>query len=181
MTPAWYQRMNQRERKLAWIVAGAVFLLLNLLIWSNLLGALSNARAEVALRKATRDEQTVYMRERNLWAQRDKWLKEHQPTLESAGEASILLDQVKEKAGKHNVLIENPAIGTGDSTPEHQSVFASIETKSPWSPLVHFLFDVQQPESFVVFESVQLQIDNSDATMMRGKFKIARWFRPTEK
>jgi hypothetical protein len=30
----------------------------------------------------------------------------------------------------------------------------------------------------VVFESVQLQIDGSDPTMMRGKFKIARWFAP---
>ena len=35
-------------------------------------------------------------------------------------------------------------------------------------------------ESFVVFESVQLQIDSADPTMMRGRFKIARWFTPSE-
>ena len=70
------------------------------------------------------------------------------------------------------------ALGTGDSTPNHQAVFASIETKSPWPPLVRFMYDVQQPESFVVFESVNLQIDSADPTMMRGKFKIARWFAP---
>jgi hypothetical protein len=29
-----------------------------------------------------------------------------------------------------------------------------------------------------VFESVNLQIDSADPTMMRGKFKIARWFAP---
>jgi len=181
MTPAWYQRMNPRERRLAWIVAGSIFLLINLLIWSQLVGAIGSARAELALRKATRNEQSVYIKERDLWARRDQWLKEHQPTLKSAVEASTLLDQVKEIAGKHSVLIENPAIGAGDSTPDRQSVFASFETKSPWAPLVHFLFDVQQPESFVVFESVQLQIDNTDPTMMRGKFKVARWFAPTEK
>jgi hypothetical protein len=179
MTPAWYQRMNQRERRLALIVAGALFLLINLLVWSKLFGILSNARAELALRKATRDEQSHYIKERDLWARRDQWLKQHQPTLKSAVEASTLLDQVKQIAGKHNVLIENPAIGAGDATPDHQSVFASFETKSPWPPLVRFLFDVQQPESFVVFESVQLQIDGSDPTMMRGKFKIARWFAPS--
>ena len=88
---------------------------------------------------------------------------------------------MKEIAGKHNVLIEKPAIGAGDSTPDHQSVFASFETKSPWPPLVRFLYDVQQPESFVVFESVTLNIDPADPTMMRGKFKIARWFAPTGK
>ncbi len=181
MTPAWYQRMSQRERRLAWIVAGAIFLLINLLIWSKLFSVLSRARADVALRQATRNEQALYIKDRDLWTRRDQWLKQHQPSLKSAVEASTLLDQVKQIAGKHNILIENPAIGAGDTTADHQSVFASIETKSPWPPLLRFLFDVQQPESFVVFESVQLQIDPSDPTMMRGKFKIARWFAPPGK
>jgi hypothetical protein len=105
-------------------------------------------------------------------------LKEHQPALNGPGEASTLLDQIKQVAGKHNVLIESPAIGTSDATPEHQAVFASFDVKSPWPPLVHFLYDVQQPESFVVFESITLSIDGSDPTMMRGKMKLARWFAP---
>jgi len=177
--PAWYQRMTARERRLVLMVAGALFLLINLVVWSKLFDVLANARSEVALRKSTREEQRNLIKEKDLWAKRDQWLKQHQPTLKSAVEASTLLDQVKEIAGKHNVLIENPAIGSGDSTPDHQSVFASFDTKSPWPPLVRFLYDVQQPESFVVFESVQLHIDNADPTMMRGKFKIARWFAPS--
>jgi hypothetical protein len=181
MMPAWYLRMTQRERRLAFLVAGAILLLINLLIWGKLFSILGNARAELAMQKSTRDEQSLYMKQRDLWARRDQWLKQHQPTLKSAVEASTLLDQVKQTAGKHEVLIENPAIGAGESTSDRQSVFASFETKSPWPPLVHFLFDVQQPESFVVFESVQLQIDNADPTMMRGKFKIARWFAPLAK
>lgn len=178
MMPAWYLGMNPRERRLAWIVAGALFLIINLVIWSKLFGILSNARAELALQKATREEQSIYIKEKDLWGARDKWLKQFQPTLKSAVEASTLLDQIKEVGGKHNVLIEKPAIGAGDSTPDHQSVFASFETKSPWPPLVHFLYDVQKPDSFVVFESVQLQIDSADPTMMRGRFKVARWFAP---
>jgi hypothetical protein len=178
MTFPWYQRMSQRERRLAGIVAGAIFLLINLFIWSKLFDVLGRARADLALRQATRTEQSIYIKDRDLWARRDQWLKQHQPSLKSAVEASTLLDQVKQSAGKHNVLIENPAIGAGEAAPDHQSVFASIETKSPWPPLVRFLYDVQNPESFVVFESVQLQIDPSDPTMMRGKFKIARWFAP---
>jgi hypothetical protein len=179
MMPEWFQRMSHRERRLAAIVAGGLFLLINLLIWGKLFSTLGNARAELALRKAAREEQRLYMNQRDLWAGRDKWLKEHQPVLKSAVEASTLLDQVKQVAGKHNILIENPAIGAGDSTPERQSVFASFETKSPWPPLVRFLYEVQQPDAFVVFESVQLHVDNADPTMMRGKFKMARWFAPT--
>jgi hypothetical protein len=181
MIPAWYERMNLRERILSWIVAGALIVLLNLVIWNWLFGALGRARAQLATRQAARVEQAVYIKERDLWTKRDQWLTQHQPALKNAAEASTLLDQVKEVAGKYNILIENPAIGSGETTPSHQTVFASIETKSPWPPLVHFLYDVQQPESFVVFESVSLMIDSGDPTMMRGKFKIARWFAPAQR
>jgi hypothetical protein len=181
MMPAWYQRMNQRERVLGAIVAGAIFLLINLYLWGKLFGTLGEANADLAARRSTRNAQAVYIKERDLWMKRAQWLQQLQPVLKSPGEASTLLEQVKQIAGKHNVLIENPAIGVSDSTPNYQSVFASFETKSPWPPLVHFLFDVQQPESFVVFESVTLAIDPADPTQMRGKFKIARWFAPAGK
>jgi hypothetical protein len=181
MMPAWYERMNPRERVLSWIVASSLFVLSNLLILNWIFGALSRARDELATRKATLAEQAVYMKERDLWTKRDEWIRQHQPTLKNPAEASALLDQLKEVAGKHNVLIENPAIGSGETTPYHQAVFASIETKSAWPPLVHFLYDVQQPDAFVVFENVNLAIDGSDPTMMRGKIKIAPWFAPAQK
>jgi len=181
MIPAWYQRMNQRERILAFIVAGAVFVLLNLVIWSMLLGAIKHTRAELRQRNGIRKTQTVFMKERDLWEKREAWLKAHQPVLQSAGEASTLLDQVKQIAAKHNVLILNPAIGTGTATPDHQSVFASIETKSPWPALVHFLFGVQQPDAFIAFEDISVAVDGSDPAPIRGRFKIARWFAPSQR
>jgi hypothetical protein len=181
MMPAWYDRMNPRERVLSWIVAGSVIVLLNLFILSWIFGALGRARSELAARKATLAEQALYMKERDLWTKRDEWIRQHQPTLKNPAEASALLDQLKQVAGKHSVLIENPAIGSGETTPNHQAVFASIETKSAWPSLVHFLYDVQQPDAFLVFENVNLAIDGSDPTMMRAKFKIARWFAPTQK
>jgi hypothetical protein len=178
---AWYQRLNKRERTLTTIVGAVLFLLLNWLIWTKLIGSLGRARAELAEQKETRKVQEVFIRERALWEKRAKWLQEHQPTLKGPGDASTLLDQIKEVAGKHNLLIENPAIGTSDATPERQAVFASFDVRSPWPPLVKFLYDVQQPESFVVFESITLNIDPADPTQMRGKMKLARWFAPSGK
>ena len=178
---AVYQRMNQRERMMTLVIGGVLFLLINLLVWRLLLGSISNSRRELATRKSTRTEQTVYMREREVWKKRDEWLQKMQPTMKGAEETSTLLEQLKQVAGKYNILIENPAIGSVESTQTHQGVFASIETSSHWPELVHFLYDVQQPDAFVVFESVNLAIDNSDNTMMRGKFKIAKWFAPAQR
>src|SRR5205823_14176822 len=101
--------------------------------------------------------------------------------LKDPAEASAVLDKLKEVAGKYYILVESPAIGSGETTPYHQTVFASIETKSPWPPLVHFLYDVQRADAFIVVENVNLAIDGNDPTMMRGKFKIARWFAPGQK
>jgi hypothetical protein len=179
---AMIDRMNRRERILSLAVGAVVFLVFNLLIWNWLLGAIGGARSELAVRGSALKEQEIFVKERELWAKRDQWLQKHQPVLKNSGEAQTgLLDELRQVAGKYNILIENPAIGPGETTPNHQAVFASIETKSAWPPLVHFLYDVQQPESFIAFDSVNLMIDGSDPTMMRGRFKIARWFAPHNK
>lgn len=178
MIPAFFQRMNPRERLLSMLVGGALFLLVNYMVWSWIAGTLSQARTDLATRKSARSQQSVFLKERGMWEKREAWLKKTQPTLKGPGEASTLLEQVKQVASKHNVLLENPSLGAVDATPTHQATSVSIETKSPWQPLVRFLHEVQQPESFIVFETVNLQIDPSDPTMMRGKFKIARWFAP---
>lgn len=178
---AAYLRMNRREQIMTLAISGILFVLINLFIWRILLGNISNSRRELATRRATRSEQNVYMQEKDLWKKREEWLDKTQPAMKGAEEASTLLDQLKQIAGKYNIVIENPAIGSGETTPNHQAVFASIETSSHWPELVHFLYDVQQPDAFVVFESVNLAIDNSDNTMMRGKFKIAKWFAPAQR
>jgi hypothetical protein len=180
--PAWIERMNQRERVLSMIVGGILFLLLNLFIWSWLFGAISRAHAELSAHKETRKQQTIYVKERDLWTKRAEWIQQHQPVLKDAGEASKLLEeQLRPVAEKYKILLENPQIGSGESTPSHQAVFATFETKSEWRPLVQFLYEIQQPEAFVVFESVNLSVDPNEPTMMRGKFKVARWFAPAQR
>ena len=62
MMPAWYQRMNPRERVLSWVVVGTVFVLLNLWIVSWIFGALGAAQKEVATRRAKLTEQALYMK-----------------------------------------------------------------------------------------------------------------------
>src|SRR6266567_1909214 len=115
MIPAWYQRMNPRERVLAWVAVGTVFVLLNLFILNWIFGALATAQKQIAARRATLAEQALYVKERDLWTKRDEWIRQNQPTLKDPAEASALLDQLKEIAGKYNVLVENPAIGSGEA------------------------------------------------------------------
>lgn len=178
MIGAWFARMNQRERVLTLGVGGVLFLLINLFLWSALLGRSANLRADWAAQTSARAEQRVYLDEYDTWMHRADWLKSNQPALTNPAEASTLLTQMQQIAGKYSVQIDNPQIGSVEKTATHQSVAATIETKSGWEPLVHFLYDAQQPEAFVVFENVNLMIDSGDPTVMHGRFKIAKWFKP---
>jgi hypothetical protein len=173
---AYYEKMNRRERMLAGIVLLVVIILLNFFLWSALLGGIKDARAELTERKAVRKTQGVLLRERAQWKTRQEWLTKHQPAFQSASDASTLLEQVKQIASKHKILIENPSLGAVQTAADHQSVAVSLETKSAWPALVHFLYEVRQPEAFIAFEDVGLSIDGSDPTTMRGRFRIARWF-----
>ncbi len=181
MMPNWVARMNQRERLLALIVAGILFALINIFVWSALLGMSANTRAAYAEQRSLREEQKVYLSEEKMWRNRAEWLKKHQPASNNPAEASSLLTLVKDVAGRYNVQIENPQIGPVENTASHSSVTATFETKSGWEPLVHFLYDTQNPDAFIVFENVNLMVDANDPTVMQGRFKIAKWFAPTGK
>ncbi len=181
MIARWLAQMNQRERILALVVGAILFLLVNLAIWSTLFGMSASARAEYGAQRTIRKEQIVYLEEEKTWKNRADWLEKNQPALSNPAEASSLLTQVKEIAGKYSVQIEDPQIGAVETTPSHQSVSATFETKSGWVPLVHFLYDAQRPTAFTVFEQVNLMVDGNDATVMQGRFKIAKWFKTSGK
>src|SRR5437016_13872778 len=90
MMPAWYQRMNPRERVLSWIVAGTVGVLLNLWILSSLWGAVASAQRELATRRSKFAEQAVYVKERATWTKRDECMRQHQPVRDKPAEESTL-------------------------------------------------------------------------------------------
>ncbi|HEY2801747.1 MAG TPA: hypothetical protein VGI85_14240 [Chthoniobacterales bacterium] len=177
MIAAWFARLNQRERALVLAVSGVLFLLVNWAIWSALLGMSANLRHTYADEQSDRTAQKVYLNEYKTWQRRAEWLQHREPALTNPAEASSLLTQLQQIAAKYKVQIDNPQIGSVEKAPDHQSVSATIETKSAWEPLVHFLYDVQKPEAFIVFESANLMIDSNDPTVMRGRFKIAKWFK----
>src|SRR6266513_6269006 len=101
MMPAWYHRMNPRERVLSWVVAGTIFVLLNLWILSWILGGLGGAHKEVVERQSKVAEQALYVKERDLWTKREEWIQKHQPVRNNPAEASARLDQLKQAAGKY--------------------------------------------------------------------------------
>jgi hypothetical protein len=172
-------RLTSRERILVAVVIGIVLVLGNLLLGSALLKRHDFVRASLVRKQTELKSLQALVADRALWAEREAWLNEKQPKLTNREQARVaLLDEVKAAARSHNVLLENPSLGSIDTQPSAQSVTVQVETKSAWADLLGFLNTLQQPDHFIVFETANLQVDASDPTRMRGRFRIAKWYAP---
>ena len=188
----FYQRLNPRERVLALTVAGAVFVVLNLIALSTLLRSFRETRAAYAERSQEYRFQEILAREAPMWTQRMAWLKGRQPALlDRAHAGNELLDQeVKGAARTSQLVLTNPQIlpallyQSGAKDPhnhDYQQVSVVVETEGDWAGTVHFIQSLQRPEAFVVFDLATLRSDPGNASRMRGKFQISKWYAPASK
>ncbi|EDY17422.1 hypothetical protein CfE428DRAFT_5108 [Chthoniobacter flavus Ellin428] len=173
------RNLSSREKVLAIIVAAIVGIGGTLILVQSYTSKRAALTVQIASQKKQLRSMHEVLAQSEMWAQRDQWLDAKQPRMENPDTAGVqLLNSVLELARKHEVLPENPTIRTPESRPNCISVVLEIETKSPWSPLVEFLQELQTPEQFIAIESANLKVDPADATQVRGHFKIARWYAP---
>jgi len=173
------RRLNQRERILLAVVAGIVFVFANLSLLSSLRQKYASVRSDIAARKAELESLQQVLRDRSVWEARSRWLAQAQPRLENANQAGVkLLEEIQQVAKACNVLLESPELGVVENRPNARAVTVSVQTKSGWEGLVQFLNRLQQPDQFIVFDSVSLRIDPADPAQLKGNFRIAKWFAP---
>lgn len=172
-------KLSGREKILAGIVLGAVFLVLNLVIIRALVAKQALLRTELASRGRDLQTMKLLLSERDLWTKRAAWLSARQPPLTNESGAGVqLLEQIRVIAREKLVTLENPAFGTNNKTKWYRSVSVNVETKGSLGALVHFLDALQQPDQFIVLESADFAIDSADKSQMHGTFRIARWYAP---
>jgi Type II secretion system (T2SS), protein M subtype b len=171
------QQMTPRERVLSAIVGLTALVLVNLFLVKFFVKNHRQLRTDLVDKKAQLETMRTLLTERDLWMDRDRFIRNAQPKLvDRDGAAVTLLGAVKDIASKHSIVLENAQPGSPDPKPQYISVWVSFETKSKWQDLVAFLSELQAPEQFLVFENANLQIDGADKTQMRGTFRLAKWF-----
>lgn len=172
------KQMTARERMLATIVGLGAFAFVNIFLVKFVLNQHRQLRNDLSGKTSEIKTMLVLLAERNLWMKRDQWLQEKMTKLENRDEApSDLRKGITEIAAKHSITLEKTLLGEPDETrPQFARVSVTFETKSKWPDLVKFVRDLQAPGQFVVLESLKLNIDDTDKTQMRGRFRVAKWF-----
>jgi hypothetical protein len=172
-------QMNAREKTLATIVGALLLSLITYLLLSTFQKHYTKLKNQLRDRQAELTAMKTLSTERELWLQRDAYFREKQPPLANPQGAGVeLMNETKEIAKNHSIVIENPLFGTPEVRPSYQAVSISLETKSKWADLVEFLYEMQAPNNFIVFESAKLTLDQGDKTQVHGNFRLAKWFAP---
>lgn len=176
-------QLNARERALAFIVGTLVAVVVTFALVKAFLGQQRTLSRQLKDKAATLIAMRTLIGERELWEQRDQWLSQHQPRLDNANSAGVqLLDQVKQIGQQRSLTPTEAQIGAADTgnkaggKPAFQAVGVSFTIKGKWADIVSFLYDVQTPTNFLVFEKATLQLDKDDKTQVSGTFKLAKWF-----
>lgn len=172
-------QLSKRERVLATVVGVVVLVVLNLWVISYFVKNHRRLRAELGAKAAQLSTNKLLFADKDMWAEREAWLKKVQPKLENEGKAAVnLKDEIDEVAKKTNLQVLEPQLGTVGRNAHAITVFVTIQAKASKEALRDFLYEMQTPERSIVFESASLQFDKDDKTQMHGTFRIAKWFAP---
>lgn len=172
-------QMSQRERTLALLVGGAIFVLINVFLIKFCMTKYAESRDEKTRAEGDLSKFRAVESERSLWSQRDAWLTSR---LVPMGDAAVVnksqREYLQETAKKHQVLIESFNPGVANKLPAYTTLGVRVECKGKWDQIAFFLNELQAPENFTVVESMDLKVDPSDKTQLRATMTIAKWFSP---
>ena len=175
------EKMSRRERILAAIVAGAFALIIFIVVIKFVIEKQALLRSQLVSKRTELASLEALAAERDTWAARNEWIDATQPKLKNRSGAGVqLLEEVKGVARENDIVLENPAIGLPENRDAYDSMPVTVETVSSWKALIKFLHALQAPDRFLAIENVELKVDGTDDSKMRGSFRIARWYAPGE-
>ena len=171
------KRLTPRERLLIYLIAGILFALGNLALLSSLQNRHTRLKSDLARQQSEINLMHALLAESESCAARQAWLSANQPRMTNPEQSGVkLLDEIKEAARANEVLLESSELGNLETQAAYRSVSVQFNAKCSWPNLVKFLHAMQKPDRFIVFETVNLQIDPGNASRMAGTFKIAKWY-----
>jgi hypothetical protein len=171
--------MSQREKMLAFLVGGAVAVLLNVFLIKFFRDKFNDYRSEKAVAEAKMDGFRRQEAERDRWSKRDAWLTQQ---LTAMGDPDVAnkrqREWLQETAKQNQILIESFSPGSPSPQPYYTSLGNRFDCKGKWDDMGRFIIDLQGPLSFIAIEGLDLKVDPSDKTQLRATLTVAKWFAP---
>jgi hypothetical protein len=132
---------------------------------------------EGASLRADNAEAQVDLQQEPLSAQRQKWIRDHEPLLGEEGDTRVtVLNFVVKGARDHHLEIQEQNMGVVQHGPAGAKVGSEVRVKGSMEALCRWLAELQKPESFYAIDLCSLKADQ-DMKSMVCTLHVSRYFR----
>ncbi len=172
------RKLTKREKRLSIILIVALFAIANFYGLSYLLDLTSGSLRNVADLRAQEHSNDIWLKEKDLWLDRKKWIEATQPRIRADQvPQSELLESVTTSAKANQLEIQEQSFGENLSTTNYQAVTVRLKLSGALQNVIKWLVQVQQPELFQAITSFSLKSANDPPTVSL-ELEIARWYAP---
>ena len=172
-----WSSLSASERRLMAVMGLVAAVLLNLVLFKFCRTKYLVFREQIESKQREIADLELLASGRDLWLQRAAWIDSAQPRLDNEALAgNNLLNALRETAAKHGMTVTKPQIGVAVPQGKSVAVPVQFEVRTSWKSLGAFLYDLQGPGQFLVFQQARLKVDPNDKTLMQAEFTVAKWF-----
>jgi hypothetical protein len=170
--------LSQRERTLALLFGALIFGLLNLF----LLPRLRDWGRSLTLHRAELEGQALaaesWLAQKDLWQARGQWLVQHQPVWTADLTPAALVESIRRYSSEHDVTVLEQNFVELPDTPAYSPTTLRLRLSGSFANMISWLYDLQQPDHFIVCPSFSCSAQGDDASTMTWEITLARLYRP---
>jgi hypothetical protein len=170
--------LTKSERRLGSVFIVALFAMANFYGLSYVYDLISDSSRDLAELRGRENTNNIWLKEKDLWLKRKRWIDTAQPRIQSAQvPQSELLESVTTSAKANQLEIQEQSFGEMQSTANYQSVSVRFKLSGALQNVIKWLVQVQQPELFQAITSFSLKSGNEPPSV-NLELEIARWYAP---
>lgn len=172
------RKWSKGEKRLSIILVIAIFLMGTFYLVSYLLDIESGLALKIQGLEAKANSDQVWLREKQFWLDRKKWIDQKQPRAATGTvPQSELLQSLTTSAQNHKLTIQEQSFADAKSTPNYQAVAVRLKLTGTLEDVVRWLVEVQQPEKFQAVTNFSLKSQEKPPAVDL-ELEVARWYSP---
>ena len=174
--------MSEREKRLLFLLLGALFVILNLGLYKKVYEVRLNAAdSKLVTAKAELDQAKTLIETRDLYESEMSWLSRNKPRPSSVQQAQTRLEQfVKGQARSQRLDIKSTKLQSSitDASLNYQRVRIQVTLNGLEQQLYSFLSRLHSPNDFRAVTVMRLNPQKNDDTRIDCQILVEQWISP---
>ena len=172
------RKLTKSEKRLSLVLGVAILVMGTFYLVSYLLDIESDLWLKIRGLEANANTDQVWLREKQFWLDRKKWIDQKQPRVAAGGvPQSELLQSLTASAQNHKLTIQEQSFAEAKSTANYQAVAVRLKLTGSLEDVVRWLVEVQQPEKFQAVTNFSLKSQEKPPAVDL-ELEVARWYSP---